>query len=530
MEQLNILSAIIFTPLVGVVAMFFLRETKSHLAKPIALVVSFLVLALSIYLLISFKLNQHDFQFTEAFQWLSQFGIQYVVGVDGISILLVLLASLLIFVSMVVSSRDIEHSRAYFGMLLLLETGILGVFLALDGILFYVFWELMLVPIYFLISIWGGKKREESAIKLVLFTMVGSLLMLVAIIYLGLHAKQQLGEYTFLFSDWAKLQLSFEQEMFLFVAFALAFAIKIPIFPFHNWLPSAHISAPTAVTVILSGIVTKLGVYGLIRFCVPIFPQAVAETANIFMCFGVITMIYGALIAWRQTDLKSLFVYSSLSHVGFCVVGYGALSIEGMQGVILLIISHSLIITGLFLFADALQKRYGTYEIAKICAIGRKMPFLASMLFLFVLASIAFPLTSEFVAELLILLATFKESYILGGLVAIGITLCAVYMLSAYRSIVFGADEEEIEAQGEHDINWNELVVFIPLFILILVIGVYPQPLFDIFLSRLPLFSFHPCNDPALNYNLWFSLFRLFQDHVHYTLQLMPGVLTLAIA
>lgn len=488
MERLHILSVIIFVPLLGAIAMFFLKEAKLHLAKPIALMVSFFTLASSFNLLIFSESNLSEFQFREILPWIVQFGINYEVGVDGISLLLVLITAFLMFLSIAVSKRDIEHSRAYFGMLLLLETGILGIFLALDGILFYVFWELMLIPAYFLISIWGRGKREGIAIRFVLFTMLGSLLMLVAILYLGFQAKQQFGEYSFLLEDWKKLQLSFEQEMFLFAAFALAFAVKIPIFPFHNWLLSAHIAAPTAVTIIMSGIMSKLGIYGLIRFCMPILPQAVASTAPVFMCFAVITIIYGALIAWRQTEFKSLLAYSSFSHVGFCVLGYSTLSIEGMQGVVVMMISHAIIVAGLFLLADVLYKHHGTYEIAKIQALGKRMPLLAAVLFMFVLASIAFPLTSEFVAELLILLAAFKRDYLFGGLAVVGIILGTVYMMSAYRRMVFGVETVGADCQcGSHlcvrpntDIGLRELLVFVPLFILILIIGINPQPLFNI--------------------------------------------------
>ena len=481
MERLNILSVIIFVPLLGALAMFFIKGAKLHFAKSIALLVSFFTLISSLNLLVFFEPNQSKLQFIEKYSWFPQFGVNYIVGVDGISLPLVLLSTFLVFLVVAVSKTTIEYARAYFGMLLLLATGILGSLLALDGITFYAFWGMMLVPTYFLISIWGGQRREEAATRFALFSMFGSSLMLVAMIYLGVQTKLQFGEYSFLFSDWVNLKLSIEQEMMLFVAFVLAFAVNIPIFPLYYWLPTAYIAAPTAITIILAGAMSKLGIYGLIRFCMPVFSQASALSASIFMCLGCVTIIYGVVMAWRQTNLKSLLAYLSFGYVGFCVLSYGAMNIEGMQGTILQMISHGLIITGLFLLADALYKRYGTYEIAEIRVLGRKMPILACVMLMFVFSFAAIPITSEFVAKLLILLAAFKSDYVFGGVAAFGIVLCVVCTLSVYCRMVFGNGGVDVSEQNKPlDLNWQELVIFISLFILIYIIGIKPQPLFNI--------------------------------------------------
>ena len=489
MERLNILSVIIFVPLLGAFAMLFLKSAKLHkklrLAKSIALLVSGFTLISSINLLAFFESTSSEFQFVEKYSWLPQFGINYIVGVDGISLFLVLLAAFLIFLAIVVSKADIESSQAYFGMLLLLETGILGALLALDGIAFYAFWGAMLIPIYFLISIWGGENREEIARKFVIFSMAGSLMMLVAIIYLGVQTGMQLGEYSFLFSDWNQLQLSVVQEVVLFVAFVLAFAITMPIFPLHGWLRSVYVAAPTAVTIILACVLSKLGIYGLIRFCTPVFSQVVALslTTSIFICLGCVTIIYGILMAWRQTNLKSLLAYLSFSYMGFCVLGYGAMNIEGMQGAILQMISHGLIIAGLFLLVDSLHKRYGTYEISEIQVSCKTMPIFSCLLLVFLLALAAFPLTSEFVSRLLILLAMFKSHYVFGLLATFGVVLCIVFVLSMYSRIVFGnGDAVAVASEQDKLLNSSrkELTIFVSLLILIFVIGIRPQPLFNV--------------------------------------------------
>ncbi|MDR2338069.1 MAG: NADH-quinone oxidoreductase subunit M [Deltaproteobacteria bacterium] len=476
---LNILSIIIWTPLVGAGLLFFVPPVKVRLAKLVALLITLATFISSVNLLSFFNAREAKLQFVEEISWLAQFDINYVIGVDGISLLLVLLTTLLTFLLVLSVKIDTSNIRAYLGSILLLETSILGAFLALDAIIFYMFWELMLIPVYFMIGIWGTENQGKSAFKFVIYTAVGSLLMLVAIIYLGYQFQQQFGTYSFLFADWMKLQLSFQQEVMLFLAFALAFAIKIPIFPFHTWLPNAYTSAPTAGTIILAGVMSKLGLYGLIRFCLPIFPQATIYFASLFMLLGLVSIIYGALMAWVQTDLKRLIAYSSISHLGFCVLGYAALNLEGMKGCILQMVNHGLIIAGLFLLVEILAAQTKSRLILDSAGLAVKLPVFATVLFIFVLGAIGFPLTNGFVGEFLVMFGTFKRNYLFGGLAVLGVILGALYMLSWYRRVMFGkfstANNSELA-----DLNANELLVLLPLLMLILIIGIHPQPLFNL--------------------------------------------------
>ncbi|HQH28231.1 MAG TPA: NADH-quinone oxidoreductase subunit M, partial [Oligoflexia bacterium] len=376
-----------------------------------------------------------------------------------------------------------EKRGAYLGCLLFLEAGMVGVFCALDLVLFYVFWEAMLIPMYLLIGIWGGERRVYAALKFVLFTAIGSLLMLAAIIYLGYRYEQQFGMPSFYLSDWSALQLGLREEVLLFGAFALAFAIKIPVVPLHSWLPDAHVEAPAGGSVILAGVLLKMGLYGLIRFCVPVFPEACAGAGPLFVVLGVIGIVFGALVAWVQDDVKKLVAYSSISHLGFCVLGFGVFNVWGLKGAMLQMLNHGISTGALFFLVGVLYDRAHSRRIADFGGLAQKMPLFAFVFLSVSLSSIALPLTNGFVGEFLILFGAYRFQPYAAVAAVSGVVLGAVYMLSAYRRLMFGDFMAPNGAQI-HDLNRREKIVFVPLLALVLVIGVYPQPVLD--LLRLP--------------------------------------------
>lgn len=485
-----LLTTLILLPILGSASLFLVAPENRRRAKDVGIFFSFLTLVWSVIMLSKFKLGGSEMQFAERKPWIPEFGINYILGLDGLSVWLVVLTTLLIFLVVVASDSITQKYRSYLGCMLLLESGILGAFLALDGITFYVFWELMLIPMYFLIGIWGGKRRIYAAIKFVLFTATGSLMMLVAIIYLACLHFKQFGSYSFYLGDWSRLVFQGDQELLLFSAFALAFLIKIPVFPFHTWLPDAHVEAPTGGSVILAGVLLKLGIYGLIRFGIPVFPDAVVLTAPILGFLGVFGIIYGALVAWVQTDMKKLVAYSSVSHLGFCVLGFSVMNIQGMQGSILQMINHGVSTAALFFLVGVLYDRKHTREISAYGGIAQKMPLFSFVFLVFTLSSIGLPLTNGFIGEFLILLGGFKYNIVLGALAVTGVVLGAIYMLSLYRRVFFGAFDESKNGDLE-DLTVLEKMVFLPLLALVLAIGILPGP----FLEKI-----EPAAEAALSY------------------------------
>ncbi|MBP9837246.1 MAG: NADH-quinone oxidoreductase subunit M [Proteobacteria bacterium] len=474
-----LLSYTIFSPLFGVFLLLLVNGENHALHKIIGIFSSLITFILSLFILRSFT-DSSDFQLAEKYSWIANLGINFTLGIDGLSIWLVVLTTFLSFLVIVSSDSVHEKLRAYIICMLLLEVGMLGTFLALDAIAFYVFWEIMLIPMYFLIGIWGGQRRLYAAIKFVLYTAFGSLLMLVAIAYLGMKYQAQFGMYSFYFGDWMKLTLTHSEQIWLFLAFALAFSIKIPLFPFHTWLPDAHVEAPTGGSVILAGVLLKMGLYGIIRICVPIFPHAVVETAPVFAILGVVGIIFGALVAWKQTDMKKLVAYSSVSHLGFCVLGYAALNLQGMQGSLLQMLNHGVSTAALFFLVGVLYDQKHTRMIADYGGIGAKLPFFAVMFLIFTLSSIGMPLTNGFIGEFLIMIGGFGVYKYLASAATLGVIFGAIYMLSLYRRVVFG--EFNVEKNGDLvDLSFREKFVFTPLLILVFVIGLYPQ----IFLSKM---------------------------------------------
>jgi NADH-quinone oxidoreductase subunit M len=469
------LSLLTFSPLLGIFALFFVPPEKEKTAREIAIASGLLTFVLSLFLLHGFS-PADGFQFAERSQWYPALGATYTMAVDGISFWFILLTSFLTLLVLIASTSVHKRVRAYLGCMLLLEIGMLGTFLALDGLTFYVFWELMLIPMYFLIGIWGGTRRIYAAVKFVLYTAFGSLLMLVAIVYLAYSHYLQYGNYSFALADWMKLSLSLREQLWLFSAFALAFSIKIPLFPFHTWLPDAHVEAPTGGSVILAGVLLKMGLYGLIRFCLPVFPDAMLMAAPIFAVLGVVGIIYGALVAWVQTDMKKLVAYSSVSHLGFCVLGFAALNLQGLQGSLLQMLNHGVSTSALFLLVGVLYDRKHTRMIAEYGGLAAKIPVFAAVFLVFTLSSVGLPLTNGFIGEFLIMLGGFMYERWLGAAATLGVILGAVYMLSLYRRVSFGTLDEKKNGDMP-DLTGREKLVFIPLLVLVFFIGLYPQPI-----------------------------------------------------
>ncbi len=414
-------------------------------------------------------------QFAVRTPWIPGLGISYHLGVDGISVLLILLTTILTPIAVLSSWNSVEHRlKGFMISLLVLETGMLGVFVSLDLFLFYLFWEVMLIPMYFLIGIWGGINRIYAAIKFVLFTMFGSLLMLVAIVALVILNYQATGLYSFELAQYYNLAISPTAQSWLFAAFALAFLIKVPIFPFHTWLPDAHVQAPTAGSVILAGVLLKMGTYGFLRYCIPMFPNAFDSYVPIIAVLSLIGIIYGALVAMVQKDVKSLVAFSSVAHMGFVMIGMVALNDQGVQGSVLQMLNHGISTGALFLIVGMIYERRHTRMIEDFGGIFKVMPIYATFFMIVTLSSIGLPGTNGFVGEFLILIGTFKFNVTYAVIATFGIVLAAAYMLWMFQRVVWGKLENPANEKLV-DINVREWVVLTPLVILIFWIGLYPK-------------------------------------------------------
>lgn len=473
MNPLNIplLSIITFLPIAGALVLLLLPGAK--LQKWWALLVSLVTFAISCLLWVWWRAGEAGMQFVERFDWVPQFKIQYFLGVDGLSLLLVLLTTLLTVLVLLFSWEGIEKRlKSYLFLMLLLEGGMIGVFLALDLVLFYVFWELTLIPMYFLIGVWGGPRRIYAALKFFLYTLTGSALMLVGIIVLYFQGG------TFDLLALQKLNLASNLQLWLFLAFGLAFAIKVPLFPFHTWLPDAHVEAPTGGSVILAGVLLKMGTYGFVRFCLPLFPQASKTLVPWIATLALIGIIYGALVALAQKDLKSLVAYSSVAHLGFVMLGVFALSAQGIAGATLQMINHGLSTGALFLMVGMLYNRRHTRLLADFGGLWKQMPIYGFLFLIVAMSSAGLPGLNGFVGEFNILLAAFQANKVFAVFGTFGIILAAWYLLRAVREMLHGPLTKP-ENAAIPDLKVREVLTLAPLVILFFVIGLFPNLFFD---------------------------------------------------
>ena len=470
-----LLSAVVFVPALGGLLIALLPRNREGLVKQAALVVALLTFAVSLPVYFGFDARVADYQFQERRPWLPTLGIGYHLGVDGISLLLVLLTTFLMPLTLLASWHSIEKRWKEFAVtMLLLETGMLGVFVALDLFLFYVFWEAMLIPMYLIIGIWGGTNRVYAAVKFVLYTLAGSVLMLVAILALFFQHGAATGNYTFDLPLLAQYVLPGGQtQNLLFLAFALAFAIKVPLFPFHTWLPDAHVEAPTAGSIILAGVLLKIGTYGFLRFCLPLFPQASMTWAPWLFALSIIGIIYGAWISTVQADIKKLVAYSSVSHLGFVVLGLFTLTPQGMVGGIIQMVNHGLSTGALFLMVGMIYERRHTRLIADFGGLWKVIPAFSVLFLIVCLSSLGLPGLNGFVGEFLILLGTFQVHRLAAALATSGIIFAAVYLLWMYQRVCFGELTSEANRRLR-DLSPREWAVLLPVLLFIVWIGVYP--------------------------------------------------------
>lgn len=476
----NILSILIFTPIVLSIPILFFGK-KENLIKIYALTVSAVILGLSLYLFTMFNSANGDYQFMERFQWVKDFNIFYLVAVDGISILMVMLTAFIFPVTILGIWNSVNgRVKEFFFLFLILEGSLFGVFLSLDLILFYVFWELILIPMYFIIGFWGGKNKYYANIKFFLFTMFGSLLMLIAIIWLASYSTPQLAKFTTDYLELKRVSPFIPQniQLWLFIFFGISFVIKVPMFPVHTWLPDAHTEAPTAGSVILAAVLLKMGTYGLIRFSMELFPLMFVKYAWLIALFGVIGIIYGALVCIAQKDIKKLVAYSSVSHMGFILLGLAAMNIEAMQGAIIQMVNHGLSTGALFMFVGFLYDRRHTREIADYGGILRTIPIYGSLFLVICLSSIGLPGLNGFIGEFMILIGTFKSQLLNNNIYAIlgttGVVLSAVYLLWMYQRVLLGPITKE-ENKTIPDLNLREIVTASLFLVFIIWIGVYPN-------------------------------------------------------
>ncbi|MGH9773364.1 MAG: NADH-quinone oxidoreductase subunit M [Candidatus Acidiferrales bacterium] len=479
----HILSVVLFTPLVGSILLLFIPRENAAAHRWVGNLFGFLGLIVSLPLLWRFQIGAPGFQFQEVHDWIPSFGAtptsgaHYIVGIDGISLLMVMLTTVLGAISILSSWSAIrKREKEYYLLFLLLQTGMLGVFMSLDFVLFYVFWEIMLVPMYFLIGVWGSERRLYAAIKFFLYTLAGSVVMLLAIlaIYYNAHTfdiREILAAPHSMFS----LQL----QRWLFWGFFFAFAIKVPMFPFHTWLPDAHTEAPTAGSVILAGVLLKMGTYGFIRFSLPMFPDATLQYRGIVILLSIVGIIYGALVCMMQKDMKRLIAYSSVSHLGFCTLGIFALTPLGLSGSVIQQVNHGISTGALFLIVGVLYERRHTRLISEFGGLSTPMPNFAAIYMIITLSSLGMPLLNGFVGEFAILRGAFEVNKTWAAWGVLGIILGAAYLLWLYQRVMFGS---VTNPANEHlpDLNLREFATLVPLVVLAFWIGIYPKPLFRV--------------------------------------------------
>jgi NADH-quinone oxidoreductase subunit M len=475
-----ILSLLIFFPLLGAAILLFVNKEKAGVLRGVTLVFSLIEFIISLPLFFGFDPKMEAMQFAEDYWWVQSYGISYKLGIDGISLLLVMLTTFLTILCILCSWKAITFRvKEFMISFLFLETGMIGALVALDLILFYVFWEVMLIPMYLLIGIWGDPQRRiYAAIKFFLFTMAGSVLMLVAILALYFINQKATGIATFDVLELYKLGIPVGTQYWLFGAFALAFAIKVPMFPFHTWLPDAHTEAPTAGSVILAGVLLKMGTYGFIRFAMPLFPNAAYDLIPLVSILALIGIIYGALVSMMQPDLKRLVAFSSVSHLGYVMLGMFALNMQGVQGAIYQMLNHGISTGSLFLIVGMIYERRHTRMIAEFGGLSKVMPVYAIFFMIVTLSSIGLPGTNGFVGEFLILLGAFQSNIVYGVLAATGVILGAAYMLWMFQRVMFGKITNP-KNEKLQDLSAREITILVPMVIMIFLMGIYPKLFFS---------------------------------------------------
>ena len=472
----HLLSLITFIPLLGALILLFINRDCPETLRWVTLVVMLLDFVISLFVYFGFDPSVSSMQFVENYPWVKDWGISYKLGIDGISLLLVMLTTFLGPIVILACWKDITtRVKEFMICLLFLQVGMIGVFVSLDLFLFYVFWEIMLIPMYLLIGVWGNPARRlYAAIKFVLYTIVGSLLMLVAILVLYFTAGKSTGVYTFDLLKLYEFAVPIQVQFWLFLAFFLAFAIKVPMFPFHTWLPDAHTEAPTVGSVVLAAVLLKMGTYGFIRFAIPLFPNAAVDAAWWVALLAVIGIIYGAWVAMVQVDMKRLVAFSSVSHLGFVMLGMFALTTQGVEGSIIQMINHGLSTGALFLIVGMVYERRHTRLISEFGGLSKVMPLFAVFFMIFTLSSIGLPGLNGFIGEFLILLGSFGKFTWYTVFAASGVIFAAVYMLWMFQRVMFG-EVTNPKNLVLKDIDSREIAVLVPLLIFVVWIGVYPN-------------------------------------------------------
>ena len=474
-----LLSLILFTPLIGVVVLLFVNRQRENLIKWIANIFVGLGFLVSLPLWFWYDSEDASWQFVEQADWIPSIGAQYFLAVDGFSTLLILLTTLMGVIAVLSSWTAITmRVKEYYIFLLALQTGMLGAFMALDFLLFFLFWEVMLVPMYFLIAIWGSDNRLYSAIKFFLFTLIGSVVMLLGILAVYFYHHDVTGVYTFDITRFHELNIPFSTQWWIFLAFFLGFAVKVPMFPFHTWLPDAHTDAPTAASVILAAVLLKMGTYGFIRFSLPILPDATVTFVPWVVGLSIIGIVYGALVAMAQRDWKRLIAYSSVSHMGMVMLGMFALTPVGITGSIVQQLNHGISTGALFLIVGIVYERRHTRLISEYGGLSKVMPVFAAIFLIMTMSSIGLPTLNGFIGEVLILQGVFVVSKVWAAVAASGIVLGAAYMLWLYQRTMFG-NVTNPNNEKLSDLNLREVATFVPLLILAVWIGLYPKPFLD---------------------------------------------------
>ncbi len=472
-----ILSLIIFLPMAGVLLILLVPGTRTAVINTIAVISGSISLFFTLIMYGGFKADTGGYQFVERYYWIREYGISFHIGVDGISLLLITLSALLGLLAIISSFKSIKtRYKEYMITLLFLQSGMTGVFAAMDMFLFFIFWEVILIPMFILIALWGGKERVYASIKFFLFTLFGSTLMLISIIYLAYMSSSQFGHISYDFNEIFQLKIDPGTQLMLFLAFALSFAIKVPLFPFHTWLPDAHTEAPTAGSVILAGVLLKMGTYGFLRFNLPLFHDAAVVMAPYMIALSIVGIIFGALMAMVQPDMKKLVAYSSVSHMGFIMLGIFSMNEEGVSGAVIQMINHGVSTGMLFLLVGMIYDRRHTRLIADYGGIAKTVPVFATFLMIASLSSIGLPGMNGFVGEIMIMIGGFMVKPLYGILAASGVILSAVYMLWMYQRVMFGPVTHE-ENKTLKDLSFREIFILIPLVCLIFWIGIYPKPL-----------------------------------------------------